>query len=124
MVGYVFQSLDVVDIPAYSGKPINTQVILDTAGVIQDAYVLEHHEPILLIGIPEEKLHGFSARYKGIKVTQRVVVGRSSDTSAVTVDAIAGATVTATDSVCAPPPWMTPRSGDTSPKSRPKARVT
>ncbi|WP_426114730.1 transcriptional regulator NosR [Pseudomonas sp. DSP3-2-2] len=95
VLGYVFQSLDVVDIPAYSGKPINTQVILDTAGVIQDAYVLEHHEPILLIGIPEEKLHGFSGRYKGIKVSQRVVVGHSSDPSAVTVDAIAGATVTA-----------------------------
>lgn len=95
VIGFVFQSLDVVDIPAYSGKPINTQVILDTAGVIQDAYVLEHHEPILLIGIPEEKLHGFSARYKGIKVSQRVVVGHSSDPSAVTVDAIAGATVTA-----------------------------
>ena len=24
VIGYVFQSLDVVDIPAYSGKPINT----------------------------------------------------------------------------------------------------
>ncbi|WP_458368471.1 transcriptional regulator NosR [Pseudomonas mandelii] len=95
VLGYVFQSLDVVDIPAYSGKPINTQVILDTAGEIQDAYVLEHHEPILLIGIPEAKLHGFSARYKGIKVSQRVVVGHSSDPKAVTVDAIAGATVTA-----------------------------
>ncbi|CAI8827021.1 Regulatory protein NosR [Pseudomonas sp. IT-P171] len=95
VLGYVFQSLDVVDIPAYSGKPINTQVILDTAGAIQDTYVLEHHEPILLIGIPEAKLHGFSARYKGIKVSQRVVVGHSSDPKAVTVDAIAGATVTA-----------------------------
>ncbi|MGB6214079.1 transcriptional regulator NosR [Pseudomonas mandelii] len=95
VLGYVFQSLDVVDIPAYSGKPINTQVILDTAGAIQDAYVLEHHEPILLIGIPEAKLYGFSARYKGIKVSQRVVVGHSSDPKAVTVDAIAGATVTA-----------------------------
>ena len=48
VLGYLFQSLDVVDIPAYSGKSINMQVILDTAGVIQDAYVLEHHEPILL----------------------------------------------------------------------------
>ncbi|WP_420231199.1 transcriptional regulator NosR [Pseudomonas sp. ABY48] len=95
VVGYVFQSLDVVDIPAYSGKPINVQVILDPAGVILDAYVLEHHEPILLIGIAEEKLHGFSARYSGIKVNQRVVVGHSSDPNAVTVDAIAGATVTA-----------------------------
>ena len=94
VLGYVFQSLDVVDIPAYSGKPINMQVILDTAGVIQDAYVLEHHEPILLIGIPEAKLHAFSAKYQGIKVNQRVVVGRSSDPDAVTVDAVTGATVT------------------------------
>ena len=95
ITGYVFQSLDVVDIPAYSGKPINTQVILDPAGVIKDAYVLEHHEPILLIGIPEAKLHAFSAKYKDINVSQRVVVGHSSDPNAVTVDAIAGATVTA-----------------------------
>lgn len=95
VLGYVFQSLDVVDIPAYSGKPINVQVILDPAGVILDAFVLEHHEPILLIGIAEEKLHAFSARYSGIKVNQRVVVGHSSDPNAVTVDAIAGATVTA-----------------------------
>ena len=95
VIGYVFQSLDVVDIPAYSGKPINTQVILDPAGVIRDAYVLEHHEPILLIGIPEAKLHDFTARYSGINVKQRVVVGRSSDSQAVTVDAVAGATVTA-----------------------------
>jgi NosR/NirI family nitrous oxide reductase transcriptional regulator len=94
VLGYVFQSLDVVDIPAYSGKPINMQVILDTAGVIQDAYVLEHHEPILLIGIPEAKLHAFNAKYQGIKVNQRVVVGRSGDPDAVTVDAVTGATVT------------------------------
>lgn len=94
VLGYVFQSQDVVDIPAYSGKPINMQVILDTAGVIQDAYVLEHHEPILLVGIPEAKLHAFNAKYKGIKVNQRVVVGRSSDPDAVTVDAVTGATVT------------------------------
>ncbi|MBE1183411.1 hypothetical protein IH741_27340, partial [Escherichia coli] len=58
-LGYAFQTLSVTDIPAYSGKPINLQVILDPQAVIRDAYVLEHHEPILLIGIPEEKLHAF-----------------------------------------------------------------
>ena len=94
VLGYVFQSQDVVDIPAYSGKPINMQVILDTHGVIQDAYVLEHHEPILLIGIPVEKLHAFDAKYKGIKADKRVVVGHSGDPEAVTVDGISGATVT------------------------------
>ena len=94
LLGYAYQTVDVVDIPAYSGKPINLQVVLDPQGVIKDAYVLEHHEPILLIGIPEQKLHDFAAEYKGISVEQRVVIGRSRDESAVTIDAVSGATVT------------------------------
>ena len=94
VLGYAFQSINVVDIPAYSGKPINMQVLLDPQGVIVDAYVLEHHEPILLIGIPEEELHAFNAKYQGIRVDQRVVVGRSRDENAVTIDAVTGATVT------------------------------
>lgn len=93
-LGYAFQSLAAVNIPAYSGKPINMHIILDTDAVIRDAYVLEHHEPILLIGIPEKKLHDFNAKYDGIGVNQRVVVGRSNDPNAVTVDAVSGATVT------------------------------
>lgn len=92
--GYAFESINVVNIPAYSGKPINMLVLLDTAGVILDAYVLEHHEPILLIGIPEQKLHDFTAKYAGVKADQRVVVGRSKDENAITIDAVAGATVT------------------------------
>ncbi|MGP3789123.1 transcriptional regulator NosR [Pseudomonas sp. B392_1p] len=94
ILGYAFQSINVVNIPAYSGKPINLQVILDPQGVIRDAYMLEHHEPIVLIGIPEQKIHDFNATYTDINVQQRVVVGRSSDKSAVTVDAVTGATVT------------------------------
>src|SRR3546814_12359045 len=70
------------------------QVLLDPQGVIVDAYVLEHHEPILLIGIPEEELHAFNAKYQGIRVDQRVVVGRSRDENAVTIDAVTGDTVT------------------------------
>ena len=94
VLGYAFQSIDVVNIPAYSGKPINMQVILDPKGVIRDAYMLEHHEPIVLIGIPEKKIHDFNATYTDIKVDQRVIIGRSSDKNAVTVDAVTGATVT------------------------------
>lgn len=94
ILGYAFQSRNVVDIPAYSGKPINIQVILDREATIQDAYVLEHHEPILLVGIPEQKLHDFAEKYQGISVKQRVVVGHSRDPNAVTIDAITGATVT------------------------------
>ncbi|WP_454911298.1 transcriptional regulator NosR [Stutzerimonas chloritidismutans] len=94
VLGYAFQSIHVTDMPAYSGKPINMQILLDPEGVIVDAYMLEHHEPIVLIGIPEQKVHDFNAHYAGIRVNQRVVVGRSSDQSAVTVDAVTGATVT------------------------------
>ena len=94
VLGYAFHSIKVTNIPAYSGKPVNMQILLDPQGTIRDAYVLEHHEPILLIGIPEKKLHDFSAKYSGIHVNQRVVVGRSSDKDAVTVDAVTGATVT------------------------------
>lgn len=94
ILGYAFQSINVTEIPAYSGKPINMLVLLDPQGVIRDAYMLEHHEPIVLIGIPEQKIHDFNAHYSGIKASQRVVVGRSNDPSAVTVDAVTGATVT------------------------------
>ncbi|WP_275630545.1 NosR/NirI family protein [Pseudomonas sp. 273] len=94
LLGYAFQSIRVTQMPAYSGKPINLQVILDPHAVIRDAYVLEHHEPILLIGIPVEKLHAFTAGYAGVRADQRVVVGRSSDKQTTTIDAVAGATVT------------------------------
>src|SRR5690554_7866461 len=68
LLGYAFQSIRVTDMPAYSGKPINLQIILDTTATIRDAYMLEHHEPIVLIGIPEQKIHAFNANYSGIKV--------------------------------------------------------
>lgn len=94
IVGYAFQTNEVLTIPAYSGRPINFQVILDPQANILDAYVLHHEEPILLIGIPEHKLHNFVSKYQGVNASQRVVIGHSKDDSAVTIDAVSGATVT------------------------------
>lgn len=94
LVAYAFQTINVVNIPAYSGKPINHQVLMDLQGNIIDAYVIYHDEPILLIGIPESKLHDFAAKYQGIHANQRVVIGRSKDKNAITIDAVSGATVT------------------------------
>lgn len=94
LVAYAFETINVVNIPAYSGKPINLQVLMDLEGKILDAYVIYHDEPILLIGIPEAKLHAFAAKYQGIAADQRVVIGRSKDKDAVTIDAVTGATVT------------------------------
>nr|WP_253938742.1 NosR/NirI family protein [Hahella sp. HN01] len=92
-LGYAYQTHDVFQIPAYSGKPINLHIILDAEGTIKDAVVLEHHEPILLVGIPEQKLFDFVAGYQEVGANDRVVVGHS-DSATKSVDAITGATVT------------------------------
>jgi NosR/NirI family transcriptional regulator, nitrous oxide reductase regulator len=94
LLGYLFETDDVVPIPAYSGKPVNHLVGLDLAGVITGAAVIEHHEPILLAGIPEARLHAFAAQYAGKSVSDRVRVGTGARTGFVNVDGVSGATVT------------------------------
>ena len=96
LVGYVFLSTDVVDIPAYSGKPIVTLIGMDTRGTITGVRVLKHSEPILLAGISESALHNFIDQYVGKSVGSRLVIGRDrQDAGAIGLDAISGATVTA-----------------------------
>jgi NosR/NirI family nitrous oxide reductase transcriptional regulator len=94
IIGYAFESNDVVNIPAYSGKPVNTLISIDTQGEILSADVIEHHEPILLIGIPEERLFEFTEHYPGLNVNDQVHVGQGGGDGSVSVDAITGATVT------------------------------
>lgn len=94
LLGYAFVTDDVVKIPAYSGKPVNLLMGIDMAGKITGAKVLEHHEPILLVGIPEESLFDFADNYVGRSVTERVKVGAGKRKGFVNVDVITGATVT------------------------------
>lgn len=94
VLGYAFETNDVVKIPAYSGKPVNTLVMMDVDGKIRGTRVLEHHEPILLVGIPEQKLFDFVAAYIGLNVSDQVRVGAGNNSDAVNVDVISGATVT------------------------------
>ena len=51
--GYVFLNTDVVGAVGYSGKPIHLLIGLDNEGTIAGVVLHEHHEPIVLIGIPE-----------------------------------------------------------------------
>jgi len=88
LLGYVFLSTDVVDIPAYSGKPIITLIGMDTAGIITGVRVLKHYEPILLAGIPEATLLKFIAQYVGKAGDAKLEIGVDG------LDAISGATVT------------------------------
>ncbi|MGQ4880674.1 transcriptional regulator NosR [Billgrantia sp. LNSP4103-1] len=86
-LGYVFESVDIAPIPAYSGKPVNLLVGIDLEGRIVLADILGHEEPIMLVGIPEAKLEGFADAHVGAHVSDRLKVGDN-------LDAISGATVT------------------------------
>jgi NosR/NirI family nitrous oxide reductase transcriptional regulator len=94
LVGYVFLSTDVVDIPGYSGKPLVTLVGMDTSGHITGAQVLKHSEPILLVGIPEDALSKFIHQFVGRLASERLHLGKAHDGDNGAIDAISGATVT------------------------------
>lgn len=93
LVGYAFLSTDIVDIPAYSGKPIVTLIGMDTKGIVTGVKILQHSEPILLVGIPESELTRFTKQYVGKFVGDKIEVGSARE-GAIGVDAISGATVT------------------------------
>ncbi|MBU6296642.1 MAG: NosR/NirI family protein [Alphaproteobacteria bacterium] len=94
VIGYVFESRMVAPVPAYSGEPVNILIAIDGSGQIIGTKVLEQHEPILLVGIPVQKLYDFVARYIGHRVTDNIVVGNSGGGNAIHIDAISSATVT------------------------------
>ncbi len=94
IIGYAFESDDIVSIAAYSGQPINMLVAMDLAGRFKVSRVLSHKEPILLVGIPEQKLFDFADQYLQMGVTDRVRVGAANSEDVISVDAVSGATVT------------------------------
>ncbi|MDH5446193.1 MAG: NosR/NirI family protein [Gammaproteobacteria bacterium] len=94
IIGYLFLTNQIAPIPAYSGRPINMLVGIDTKGIIKGIRIIEHHEPILLVGIPESTLDEFVNQYIGNRVDARIKVGAGGQEGFVNVDAITGATVT------------------------------
>jgi len=91
VVGFVFLNTDFVSAIGYSGKPITIVIAIDTAGKIAGAKLVEHAEPIVLAGIPEQKIIDFIAAYKSLDVSQADAEG-SGDPPA--IDIVSGATVT------------------------------
>lgn len=89
-IGIVFFNTDLVNATGYSGKPIQIIVGLDLAGVIRAVRLVEHHEPIVLIGIPEKKVNAVIDRYLGVDIV-KVLRGES---RRLPYDALSGATVT------------------------------
>ena len=90
LLGYVFLNSDFSNSVGYSGKPIHMLVGIDPEGTIRAVKLVDHKEPIVLIGIPEKR----------IVDSMNVLIGKSM--SAVStgaerppqVDIVSGATVT------------------------------
>ena len=94
IIGYAFETNDVEKIPAYSGEPVNMLVAISPKGVYIGAKVLEHHEPIILAGIPEKKLWDFTEQYAQLNVGDRLKVGGNEQANVIHLDGLSGATVT------------------------------
>ncbi|YBV96521.1 NosR/NirI family protein [Phyllobacteriaceae bacterium JZ32] len=56
LAGYAFLNSDFTNSVGYSGKPIHILAGLDKEGIIRGLKLVDHKEPIVLIGIPEAKV--------------------------------------------------------------------
>lgn len=77
---YVFETNDIVLVRAYSGKPVNILVVIDLAGRVLSARLIDHKEPIFLDAYGTSKLAEFAAQYKGLSVRHHIEIQKSTDT--------------------------------------------
>ncbi|HHJ15836.1 MAG TPA: regulatory protein NosR [Gammaproteobacteria bacterium] len=89
-IGYVFLTSDYANTTGYSGKPIHQLVAIDLKGVIRKVMLVEHHEPIVLIGIPEKRIVAVLDGYNNLDIGA-LVRGEIGEQK---VDVVTGATVT------------------------------
>ncbi len=89
-LGWAFVTSDFVSTTGYSGKPIHTMVGVDLDAVVTGVELVEHSEPIVLIGIPESKIQAATRGYRGLDLKREA----QAEGTAHQPDIIAGATVT------------------------------
>ena len=91
LVGYVFLNTDFVSAIGYSGKPIEVLIAMTAEGRIAAGRLMHHAEPIVLSGIPEQKIIDFIAGYKDTDILK---LAREKGGEPPPVDIVSGATVT------------------------------
>ncbi|WP_018237686.1 4Fe-4S binding protein [Ensifer sp. BR816] len=90
LLGYAYLNSDVTSSVGYSGKPIHIVVGIGSKGVVHGLKLVDHKEPIVLIGIPEAKVVASVNALIG-KDLGRVSAGTERPPQ---VDIVSGATVT------------------------------
>ncbi|MBR0712369.1 regulatory protein NosR [Bradyrhizobium liaoningense] len=90
LLGFVYLNSDFANATGYSGKPIQLLVGINPKGVLTGLKLVEHKEPIVLVGIPEKRI--LEAVNKLIGTDMDPVV--RGVVPAPQVDIVSGATVT------------------------------
>ena len=90
IVGWAFLTSDFVGATGYSGKPIHVVAALSPDAVLTGVRLVEHSEPIVLVGIPDAKMRRLTKAYAGIDLKREAVEGGAAHD----LDIISGATVT------------------------------
>ena len=89
-VGWAFLTSDFVGTTGYSGKPIHVVAAISPDAVLTGVRLVEHSEPIVLVGIPDAKMRRLTESYSGIDLKIEAVEGGTAHE----LDIISGATVT------------------------------
>lgn len=89
-VGWAFLTSDFVGTTGYSGKPIHVVAAISPDAVLAGVRLVEHSEPIVLIGIPDAKMRRLTEGYAGIDLKAEAAEGGSAHD----LDIVSGATVT------------------------------
>lgn len=90
IAGYAYLNSDFTNSTGYSGKPIHIVVGIDKSGVVRGLKLVDHKEPIVLIGIPEARVVEALNSIIGRDLS-RVASGAERPPQ---VDIVSGATVT------------------------------
>ncbi len=89
-IGLVYLNASIVNSTGYSGKPIYVLIGLDNQAVIRSVKLVEHTEPIILIGIPESEVQKVIDSYIGMDIINLI----NNKDRKLPYDALSGATVT------------------------------
>ena len=93
VVAYLFRTRNVIASKGYSGKPLDVLAGVGLDGRITGAKILEHQEPILVIGVSDADLTRFVEQYRGRDIRRPIRLQRGAPIGDDTVSAVSGATI-------------------------------
>ena len=97
VIGYAYESLDLLEFPGFSGEPMNFLIGIDNDGTLRGVDVLYHHEPIFINGLGPRAFLDFLDQYPGHSIAEQIVVGGTRgalDNDVTYFDGVTAATVT------------------------------